>query len=58
MECLISMASGDPLDAQKDTRWPKSFGTQVKFEPRKGDADYVSEAEGDEEPMDEEMPST
>jgi hypothetical protein len=49
---MKSMASGDPLDIQREKRWPNHTGTtgsargvQVKFEPWEENGDY-SDQEG------------
>jgi len=44
MECMVSMASGGPVDTQRETRWPYT-GMKKEFKPQRGDADYRSEDE-------------
>jgi len=48
--CLKSMASGDPVDTQRDKRWPGRLGdstttrgVKVQFKPYEEDSDYSDE---------------
>lgn len=48
--CLKSMASGDPVDIQRDKRWPGHLGdnattrgVKVQFTPWEEDSDYSDE---------------
>lgn len=46
LEALILMASGDPVDVQRETRWPNrtgARGVKVAFKPYEEDSDYSDE---------------
>ncbi|KAF9463900.1 hypothetical protein BDZ94DRAFT_1192050 [Collybia nuda] len=46
LEAMVSMAAGDPLDTQRENRWPnrtESRGVKVTFRPHEEDSDYSDE---------------
>ncbi|KAG6911186.1 hypothetical protein DXG01_003053 [Tephrocybe rancida] len=45
LEAMITMADGDPVDIQREKRWPNrtSQGVQVAFKPHEEDSDYSDE---------------
>jgi hypothetical protein len=43
---MISMAAGDPIDIQREVRWPNRtglHGVKVAFKPYEEDSDYSDE---------------
>jgi hypothetical protein len=48
MECMVSMISGEPVDMQRERRWPSS-GMQKTFKPERGDPGYNSDEDIEED---------
>ena len=45
LQAMMSMAGGDPVDTQREARWPNrtSQGVKVEFKPYEEDSDYSDE---------------